>query len=271
MARKKNEDPNGPVVHLPIPPPPPIVPPPPSIGERLAAPFEPEEVEWKPQVVKGDRALAVAYIDARTVMDRLDEVIGIGNWRTEYRVVEDSIICKLSLRIAGAGWTDQEDIGSPSEQPDAGDRRKAAFSDALKRAGVHYGIGRYLYKLEPIWWNYDTSKRKFVTQPRLPDWALPIGRGSLAPIIAALTPPPIVPPKDDVPPSDDEWIPTVEELIEELDKVGRSWEDVVKWLKVKFPAKSFPVSFGPSYLSLEERQALMIACEKALADLERRK
>jgi hypothetical protein len=39
------------------------------------------------------------------------------------------------------------DVGGPSEQPDEGDRVKAAFSDALKRAAVKFGIGRYLYRL----------------------------------------------------------------------------------------------------------------------------
>jgi hypothetical protein len=32
------------------------------------------------------------------------------------------------------------DVGSRSEQPDGGDRLKAAFSDALKRAAVKFGI-----------------------------------------------------------------------------------------------------------------------------------
>ena len=43
------------------------------------------------------------------------------------------------------------DVGAPSEQPDGGDRLKAAFSDALKRAAVKFGIGRYLYRLPQQW------------------------------------------------------------------------------------------------------------------------
>ena len=47
-----------------------------QIADALSAPFEVREVKWKPQSVKGNRALAIAYIDARLVMDRLDEVFG---------------------------------------------------------------------------------------------------------------------------------------------------------------------------------------------------
>ncbi|MCA1685873.1 MAG: hypothetical protein LC745_07765 [Planctomycetia bacterium] len=46
----------------------------PAAGAKaLAALFDPSEVKFKPQSVKGNRALAICYIDARAVMDRLDE------------------------------------------------------------------------------------------------------------------------------------------------------------------------------------------------------
>src|SRR5262249_14174357 len=60
------------------------------------------------------------------------------------------------------------DVGGQSEQPDGGDRLKAAFSDALKRAAVKFGIGRYLYRLPSQWVDYDDKKRRFVRQPQLP-------------------------------------------------------------------------------------------------------
>ena len=44
--------------------------------ERLAEPFPADVVGWKPQTVKGNRAVACGqYIDARDVMDRLDAVV----------------------------------------------------------------------------------------------------------------------------------------------------------------------------------------------------
>src|SRR5881275_1046881 len=57
-----------------------------------------------------------------------------------------SMMCRLRLRL-GDEWVTKVDVGGPSEQPDGGDRLKAAFSDALKRAAVKFGIGRYLYRL----------------------------------------------------------------------------------------------------------------------------
>ena len=103
-----------------------------EIAVALAAPFEPSEVKWKPAVVRNNRCLAMAYIDARLVQDRLDEVLGLDGWQTEnFQVGPDSVECRLSLRINGE-WVTRADVGSISEQPDAGNRLKAAYSDALK-------------------------------------------------------------------------------------------------------------------------------------------
>lgn len=143
-----------------------------EIAARLSAPFDPSEVKWKPQVVSGGRAMAIAYVDARVVMDRLDEVLGLGGWQASYREVPDGIVCRLRAKLAGE-WVDHEDVGSYSEQPDEGDRIKAAFSDALKRAAVHLGIGRYLYRLPSQWVDYDPQKKQLKYKPELPAWAMP--------------------------------------------------------------------------------------------------
>jgi hypothetical protein len=139
-----------------------------AIEAALARPFAPSEVKWKPAMVKNDRCLAMAYIDARAVQDRLDEVMGIGGWKTEYHQIgTDNFECRLSLRI-GRQWITKADVGSTSEQPDAGDRLKAAYSDALKRAAVAFGVGRYLYRLQSQWVDYDPVKKRIVGTPQLP-------------------------------------------------------------------------------------------------------
>lgn len=144
-----------------------------SITEALAAPFELREVKWKPQAVKGNSALAVAYVDVRVIQDRLDDVLGVAGWQDEYQLLPDlSVMCKLRLKI-GKRWITKMDVGSPSEQPDGGDRLKAAFSDALKRAAVKFGIARYLYRLPLQWADYDSVKKKFVQTPKLPAFAIP--------------------------------------------------------------------------------------------------
>jgi hypothetical protein len=153
-----------------------------ELTQALAAPFDPREVKFKPAVVSGSRALALAYVDARVIQDRLDEVLGVTGWQDEYECLpEGSVVCRLRLRI-GDEWITKMDVGGQSEQPDEGDRRKAAFSDALKRAAVKFGIGRYLYRLPSQWVDYDAGKRRFAKSPTLPPSALPKPKKVVAPV-----------------------------------------------------------------------------------------
>ena len=139
-----------------------------TIEERLLAPYPPEKIGWKPQSAKGDKALAVAYIDARDVMDRLDAVVGVAGWKDTYEVLgNDAVKCTLSVRIDGE-WVSKEDVGGQSDQPDEGDKTKAAFSDALKRAAVKFGIGRFLYDMPLQWCPYDPVKKRFIETPKVP-------------------------------------------------------------------------------------------------------
>lgn len=144
-----------------------------ALTQALAAPFDPSEVRFKPAVVSGNRAMALAYVDARVVQDRLDEVLGVEGWQDDYKCLTDgTVVCRLRLRL-GDEWVTKVDVGGPSEQPDGGDRMKAAFSDALKRAAVKFGVGRYLYRLPSQWVDYDPQRRQFAKTPSLPDFALP--------------------------------------------------------------------------------------------------
>lgn len=147
----------------------------PSLAERLAEPFASQEVKWKAQVVRSNRALAVAYIDARAVEDRLDAIFGVDGWQDAYHPLPNgNVVCKLRVRINN-DWIEKSDVGSQSDQPDEGDRTKSAFSDALKRTAVKLGIGRYLYRLPQQWVEYDPNTRKLLNTPRLPGWACPKG------------------------------------------------------------------------------------------------
>ncbi len=150
-----------------------------ALTKRLTEPFDPSEVRFKPAVVSGSRALALAYVDARVIQDRLDNVLGVRGWQDDYEVLADgSVLCRLRLRL-GDEWITKTDVGGPSEQPDGGDRTKAAVSDALKRAAVKFGIGRYLYRLPQQWVDYDAKAKRIAQPPTLPAWAMPgEGRGT---------------------------------------------------------------------------------------------
>jgi hypothetical protein len=163
-------------VNQPTPPTPDVA----SIARAMAAPFPAEDVKFKPQAVSGSRAMAIAYIDARCVIDRLDDVLGIDGWTDTYRDLPDGCaVCRLSVRV-GENWIVKTDVGGPSDQTDPGDRRKAAYSDALKRAAVKLGIGRYLYRLGRQWCDCETYEKNgkqhfkaWKRQPTLPASALP--------------------------------------------------------------------------------------------------
>lgn len=133
------------------------------VQAELAKEFPAADIKIKPAMVKGNRALALHYIDARLVMDRLDAVVGIGGWKDEYTVLDggNEVECRLSVKI-GSEWVCKADVGGQSEQPDEGDRMKAAYSDALKRAAVKFGIGRFLYRMPQQWMDYDPVKKQII-------------------------------------------------------------------------------------------------------------
>lgn len=144
-----------------------------EIAFELAAPFPPNEIRFRPGAVKKDKtaALPLAYIDARSVLHRLDAVVGIANWRDRYTVLPGGCVeCELSLRIDGE-WIGKSDVGTPSDQH-GGDEVKAAYSDALKRAAVRWGIGRFLYDMEMPWTPINANGF-FSVQPQIPEWCSP--------------------------------------------------------------------------------------------------
>lgn len=98
--------------------------------------------KWKVQTAKEWGCDCVAYIDARDVMDILDEVVGPENWQDSFREIGGKMYCTLSIKI-GDTWVSKEDIGTPSNM----DADKGEASDAFKRAAVKWGIGRFLYDL----------------------------------------------------------------------------------------------------------------------------
>lgn len=122
-----------------------------SISSRLREPFDPEEVDFRVQGRANEqmgRGQVVAYIDARSVQDRLDAVVGAGNWSFDWTpVVVDNgevQVAKGTLTIHGVS---KSDAGSASNF----EQTLGAVSHCFKRAAVHWGVGRYLYNLPSSW------------------------------------------------------------------------------------------------------------------------
>lgn len=128
---------------------------------ELAAPFPPEAIHWRAQTVTkaGDKALALAYLDARDVMDRLDAAAGPANWRDSYiETAKGRTLCTLEIRVDGE-WIAKSDGAGDTDV----EGEKGSISDALKRAAVKWGIGRYLYDLGNVWApceSYDANGKK---------------------------------------------------------------------------------------------------------------
>jgi len=133
-----------------------------DVLEALGAPFPDDEVEFLPRGNFEGKARALAYIDARSVMRRLDAVVGPANWSFDFDLLSpEGKMVKGKLTVLGITKCDAGEGGSEDEV------LKSAVSDALKRCAVHFGIGRYLYYLPSVWAPYDQRKRQFSETPRI--------------------------------------------------------------------------------------------------------
>ncbi len=146
-----------------------------EVTKLLSEPMPLSSIHFKVKKTDGDRALVLVYVDARTVMNRLDAVLGNENWEDDYTPTADGAICRLKVRLPGGEWVQKSDIGGINEGSDGGDgdKMKGAVSDALKRAAVKFGVGRYLYKIPGQWVDYDPHKKRIVKTPTLPLFAIP--------------------------------------------------------------------------------------------------
>jgi len=107
-----------------------------KIEMALKRPFEPRKLKWR----KGPGGKELVYITARDVMDRLDEAVGVSGWESSYKEVMGRVVCELTLCIEGKYITKCDGADDTAIEG-----AKGALSDALKRAAVQFGVGRYLY------------------------------------------------------------------------------------------------------------------------------
>tara|TARA_R110000824_G_scaffold308609_2_gene496049 strand:+ start:229 stop:948 length:720 start_codon:yes stop_codon:yes gene_type:complete len=129
-----------------------------EIFEKLSAPFAPDQIHWRIGSTTKDKAkgMALAYIDSRDVMDRLDEVLGPQNWQSRYPHVGTKTCCEIGIKVDSEWVWKSDGAGDTDVEGD-----KGAFSDSLKRAAVQFGIGRYLYGLGATWVEIEPAGRSF--------------------------------------------------------------------------------------------------------------
>jgi hypothetical protein len=130
-----------------------------NVFSELTKPFGQSEIKFRAGATTKDktRALALAYVDARAIMDRLDATLTPIDWKDEYRPIDGGFICRLSIRIDGE-WISKEDAAPQTDYEGI----KGGISDAFKRAAVKFGIGRHLYDLPSVWVSCETKGKSVI-------------------------------------------------------------------------------------------------------------
>ncbi len=144
-----------------------------AVLAELVKPFDPDTVEFKAGATTQakDRALALAFVDARAYQTRLDAVDP--SWMNAYtrEYAGDRVVVTCALTVAGVTrqaigeslMAAQRHDGSTAIEENAA---TSAEAQAFKRACAMFGLGRYLYSVPQVWAEYDAARRTF-TPPAL--------------------------------------------------------------------------------------------------------
>ena len=167
---------------------------------KLAEPFPGEDIEWRVSRAgmgkHGPWCRCLAYVDARAIQTRLDDVCGVDGWQLTKPIqfVHDkrcAIGVGIMIRVNDGEWITKWDVSELTDSSDNIPPFKGGFSGAIKRAGAQLGIGRYLYHLDEMYaeisdtdpgvkgWYWARLSQKhggveyYWKPPQLPSWALP--------------------------------------------------------------------------------------------------
>lgn len=126
-----------------------------EIDWRVGATFDRNSAKW---------GMLLGYIDSRLAMEKLDLLDPAWSTRMEPVTLNGESGVRCTLTVNGVS---REDVGTASQT----EPLKGAFSDALKRAAVHFGIGRELYDLPHIAVECNVGANGKVKSPKaLPTW-----------------------------------------------------------------------------------------------------
>ena len=112
-----------------------------------------DEIECRVQSVKENGLVLLLYKDARVDMNILDETVGAGNWQNKFYEHKGILFCSLGINTnfdkpdIPDRWVWKDDAGVESNT----EAEKGNASDARKRAGFAWGIGRCLYTAPFTW------------------------------------------------------------------------------------------------------------------------
>jgi hypothetical protein len=127
-----------------------------EVQQLLQAPTPPALIEWRGQDVrdlgnKNYNALALAYVDARFMQNRLDEVLGMFRWQSQVKFEGNLLILGIGIVSPDSGeWIWKYDTGQEGgELRDATGfgGSKGVYSTSFKRACYQWGLARDLYSM----------------------------------------------------------------------------------------------------------------------------
>lgn len=129
------------------------------LKEQLERPFLDDELEFRVEATNSDKTkgLALAYIQARAIQNKLDEVVGIENWRVSYKEINGGFLAKLELKINDE-WIAKEDGANVTDY----EAIKGGILSAFKRAASVWGIGRYFYEIENQWLPIEQKGKAYI-------------------------------------------------------------------------------------------------------------
>jgi hypothetical protein len=134
----------------------------------LSAFFEPNDLEWRPMTIKRDKTACkpAAYISNRAIQNSLDLYIGPENWQNVFTTGPDGgVLCGIGIKSSSGEWIWKYDGAENTNIESV----KGGISNAMKRAGYQWHIGRYLYELPDVGWIPLENERYMKYTPTLED------------------------------------------------------------------------------------------------------
>lgn len=106
------------------------------------------EIDVRVGSINEKGATLLLYKDARVDMNILDE--SNLKWKRSHELINGNLFCTISIWDDELkDWISRQDVGTESNT----EKEKGQASDAFKRAGFNFGIGRELYTAPFIWVN----------------------------------------------------------------------------------------------------------------------
>lgn len=112
-----------------------------------------DEIDCRVQSAKANGVVLLLYKDARCDMNILDETVGADNWQNKFYEHKGILFCSLGINTnyehpeLPDRWVWKDDAGVESNT----EAEKGNASDARKRSGFAWGLGRCLYTAPFIW------------------------------------------------------------------------------------------------------------------------